>query len=329
MIRRDFGSVGAWRDDLQATGMAGRGWAWTAYDWDERRLFNSIGDAQNTYPIWNATPLVALDVYEHAYFLDFQTDRGAYIDAFFANLDWRSSTAGSRPTASPRRNLEPMIDEALIVAGGYLVGSIPFGVVLVRLFRGEDIRAQGVATSARRTCGARYGRWLGVPVALLDVAKGFVPASDRAEGGRRMGRCAGRDGSDARPCEADLARVRERRQDGRDRGGVTLALAPLAAAIGLLHLAGDVRAVPVRVARVARHGRRRAGALRGIRRAVADGDLRDGRGTGRDRAPPAEHQALAPRHQSRFSRSSRSAPTARESRRSAVAGRPPSRCRHA
>ena len=45
-------------------------------------------DAQNTYPIWNATPLVALDVYEHAYFLDFQTDRAGYIDRFFDNLDW-------------------------------------------------------------------------------------------------------------------------------------------------------------------------------------------------------------------------------------------------
>ena len=68
--------------------MAGRGWAWTAYDWDEGRLFNYIGDAQNTFPIWNATPLVALDVYEHAYFLDYQTDRASYIEAFFANLDW-------------------------------------------------------------------------------------------------------------------------------------------------------------------------------------------------------------------------------------------------
>ena len=56
--------------------MAGRGWAWTAYDWDEGRLFNYIGDAQNTFPVWNATPLVALDVYEHAYFLDYRTDRG-------------------------------------------------------------------------------------------------------------------------------------------------------------------------------------------------------------------------------------------------------------
>ncbi len=88
LVARDFGSAEAWRADLKATAMAGRGWAWTAYDWDEGRLFNYIGDAQNTFPVWNATPLVALDVYEHAYFIDYQTDRGAYIDAFFANLDW-------------------------------------------------------------------------------------------------------------------------------------------------------------------------------------------------------------------------------------------------
>jgi Fe-Mn family superoxide dismutase len=88
LIRRDFGSAAEWRADLKATGMAARGWAWTAYDWDEGRLFNYLGDAQNTYPIWNATPLVALDVYEHAYFIDYQTDRASYIDAFFNNLDW-------------------------------------------------------------------------------------------------------------------------------------------------------------------------------------------------------------------------------------------------
>jgi Fe-Mn family superoxide dismutase len=88
LVERDFGSADAWRADLRATGMAARGWAWTAYDWDEGRLFNYIGDAQNTFPVWNATPLVALDVYEHAYFLDYQTDRASYIDAFFANLDW-------------------------------------------------------------------------------------------------------------------------------------------------------------------------------------------------------------------------------------------------
>ena len=88
LIKRDFGSSADWRADLKATGMGGRGWAWTAYDWDEGRLFNYIGDTQNTFPIWNATPLIALDVYEHAYFLDYQTDRASYIDVFLANLDW-------------------------------------------------------------------------------------------------------------------------------------------------------------------------------------------------------------------------------------------------
>jgi Fe-Mn family superoxide dismutase len=88
LVKRDFGSVEGYLADLRATGMAARGWAWTAYDWDEGRLFNYIGDAQNTFPVWNATPLVALDVYEHAYFLDYQTDRAAYIGAFLDNLDW-------------------------------------------------------------------------------------------------------------------------------------------------------------------------------------------------------------------------------------------------
>ena len=88
LVKRDFGSIADWKADLKATGIAGRGWAWTAYDWDEGRLFNYIGDAQNTFPVWNATPLVALDVYEHAYFIDFGTDRASYIDKFFDNLDY-------------------------------------------------------------------------------------------------------------------------------------------------------------------------------------------------------------------------------------------------
>ncbi len=88
LVVRDFGTVAAWKADLKATGLGGRGWAWTAYDWDEGRLFNYLGDAQNTFPVWNASPLIALDVYEHAYFGDFDTDRASYIEAFFNNLDY-------------------------------------------------------------------------------------------------------------------------------------------------------------------------------------------------------------------------------------------------
>ncbi len=88
LIERDFGSVDAWRADLKATGMASRGWAWTAWDRDWGYLFNYAGDAQNTFPVWNAVPIIALDVYEHAYYLDYGVARASYIDAFFKNLDW-------------------------------------------------------------------------------------------------------------------------------------------------------------------------------------------------------------------------------------------------
>ena len=89
-LEKDFGSVEAWRADLKATGMASRGWAWTAWDRDWNYLFNYAGDAQNSFPIWNAVPIVGLDVYEHAYYLDYGTARASYIDAFFKNVSWEA-----------------------------------------------------------------------------------------------------------------------------------------------------------------------------------------------------------------------------------------------
>ncbi len=88
MIDKHFGSFDAYVTDLKQTGLAARGWVWTAYDWEDGSLFNYIGDAQNTFPIWNATPLVALDTYEHAYFIDHGAARAPYIDAFLKTLDW-------------------------------------------------------------------------------------------------------------------------------------------------------------------------------------------------------------------------------------------------
>jgi Fe-Mn family superoxide dismutase len=89
-LEKDFGSVEKWLADLKATGMASRGWAFTAWDRDWGYLFNYAGDAQNTFPVWNATPIVALDVYEHANYLDYGTARAAYIDTFFKNLSWEA-----------------------------------------------------------------------------------------------------------------------------------------------------------------------------------------------------------------------------------------------
>lgn len=90
IIDETFGSYDNWVIDLKATAMAARGWAWLAYDRDWKVWCNYIGDSQNTYPIWNATPVIALDTYEHAYWADYGTNRAAYIDAFLHNLDWEA-----------------------------------------------------------------------------------------------------------------------------------------------------------------------------------------------------------------------------------------------
>jgi superoxide dismutase, Fe-Mn family len=88
LLQRDFASFEDYKKDLKATGIAARGWVWTGLDHTTGKLFNYIGDAQNTYPVWGVTPLVALDVYEHAYYADFWTNRAAYIDEVINVLDW-------------------------------------------------------------------------------------------------------------------------------------------------------------------------------------------------------------------------------------------------
>jgi acyl phosphate:glycerol-3-phosphate acyltransferase len=65
---------------------------------------------------------------------------------------------------------------ALIVLGGYLLGSMPFGYWVVLWSKGEDIRRQGSGNIGATNVWRVHGRLLGAPIVLLDVAKGFVPA---------------------------------------------------------------------------------------------------------------------------------------------------------
>ncbi len=72
-----------------ATGMAARGWTVLAYDTRDNGLHNILLDAHNVGVISSWTPLLVLDVYEHAYYIDFGTAKKAYIDAFIKNIDWQ------------------------------------------------------------------------------------------------------------------------------------------------------------------------------------------------------------------------------------------------
>jgi len=64
----------------------------------------------------------------------------------------------------------------LVVLGGYLLGSMPFGYWLVLLLKHEDVRAAGSGSIGASNVWRTYGKSYGVPVVLFDIAKGFVPA---------------------------------------------------------------------------------------------------------------------------------------------------------
>jgi len=88
MIEKDFGSYENWEKEFKAMGLAARGWVVLGYDLDEKKLKNILCDSHNQGGVWNMIALLIMDVYEHAYFLDYATARKAYIEAFFQNINW-------------------------------------------------------------------------------------------------------------------------------------------------------------------------------------------------------------------------------------------------
>ena len=88
MIEEDFGSYEKWESEFKAMGLAARGWVVLAFDWEDMKLHNYLCDAHNHGGIWGCSTVLILDVYEHAYFLDYGTARKKYIDVFMQNLNW-------------------------------------------------------------------------------------------------------------------------------------------------------------------------------------------------------------------------------------------------
>ena len=88
VIEKKWGSMDEFMAYFSACGMAARGWAVLAWDMHEKELKQFNCDAQNHGGIWGAIPIIAMDVYEHSYFIDTGSDRVTYIKAFFDNLNW-------------------------------------------------------------------------------------------------------------------------------------------------------------------------------------------------------------------------------------------------
>ncbi len=84
----DFGSWEACLEDLQAAAIAFRGWALLGLDLFSGRLVINGLDAHNVYNLTGLIPLIVIDTYEHAYYVDYQNRRPPYVKALLEDLNW-------------------------------------------------------------------------------------------------------------------------------------------------------------------------------------------------------------------------------------------------
>lgn len=155
-LARDFGSFDRWRGEFSAMGYAlggGSGWVVLTYMPREGRLLNQYA-AEHSQSVPGAIPILALDMYEHAYHMDFGANARAYVETFLRNVDWQGveerhgearKVLPPRPVAQPEYGDLPSIGVEEVKAR--LASGEPVQVIDVRprhsLSRQQDI-AEGV-----------------------------------------------------------------------------------------------------------------------------------------------------------------------------------------
>jgi len=198
-IARDFGSVLRWRQEFIALGGAlanGAGWALLTYVPRDGRLINQT-TSDHSQSVAGGIPILALDMYEHAYHLDFGANATAYIAAFMRNIDWNAVQAryqgAIKVTPPPRLEQKLFPDLPSITAEevkAMLDSGKPIQVIDARP-RHYTTRAQDMMEGATWRDPERVDEWIGElsktdPVVTFCVY-GFHIGCETAETLRKAG----------------------------------------------------------------------------------------------------------------------------------------------
>jgi len=88
LLQEVFGTFEGWQADFTACALSSRGWCVTMYNKRLHRTVNNLLDAHDDGIMALAFPLIVLDMYEHAYFIDDGADKAAYVKRFLSGIDW-------------------------------------------------------------------------------------------------------------------------------------------------------------------------------------------------------------------------------------------------
>lgn len=87
-IEARFGSLEKWANDFIASAKSAAGWAMLVNHPVNGKLYNVVSDEHAMGVVWMATPLVVIDTYEHAFYIDYQNRKGDYVEKFIDHVDW-------------------------------------------------------------------------------------------------------------------------------------------------------------------------------------------------------------------------------------------------
>jgi Fe-Mn family superoxide dismutase len=88
-ISARFGSVEKWAEDFIASAKEAAGWAMLVKHPVNGKLYNIVSDEHAMGVLWMAMPIVVIDTYEHAFYIDYQNRKAEYIEKFMSHIDWK------------------------------------------------------------------------------------------------------------------------------------------------------------------------------------------------------------------------------------------------